>query len=119
MPDAQPPQADTRKKGILNRPRNGTAAKVVWWIMGIISATFLLMAALLGNTVLEAVAAQTRMFEAQAERLRVVETDVATIQVNRFTSSDGLELELRIMERIAATVIRIEGKIDTLTGNGG
>lgn len=119
MTDAQPPQAETRKKSVLNRPMNGTVRKVVWWIMGIISATFLLMAALLGNTVLEAVAAQTRMFEAHAERLRIVETKVATIEDSRFTSSDGMALEIRLMERIAATVIRIEAKIDLLRSNGG
>ena len=119
MTDAQPLQADTRKKGVLNRPINGAYAKVVWWIMGIISATFLLMAALLGNAMLEALRAQTRMNEAQAARLRIVETKVATIEDSRFTSSNGMALELRFHEAMFETVLRIEAKIDLLRSNGG
>lgn len=119
MDNAQPPQVQSKRKSVLNRQVNGTITKVVWWIMGIGGTVFLLLAGLLGNAVLDAMAAQVRVQEALADRLRMVETTVATIQTNRFTSIDGLELEMRLTERIAASVERIEKKIDLLDGGGG
>lgn len=118
MTDGQPPQAETKRKRNLNPKINGTLSKLVFAMLSIGGAVFLLMAGLVGNAVLDAVAAQVRVQEALADRLRVVETSVAEIKTNRFTSTEGLQLELRLTERIAESVDRIEAKIDRIDGGG-
>ena len=111
--EALPPRghyiATKLKELALVKPLNGQVGRILSWIMLLVSGVFLGMAGLLGNSVLDALAASRLADEAFATRLGIMETSIAVIEDTRFTKVDGLELELRLTERIANAVERIEG----------
>lgn len=126
MPDDQPPKADTKRKRNLNPEINGTLKKLVFTMLSIAGAIFLLMAGILGNVVLDAMKANTRRQEASAEvqealaeRLHLVEKDVIAIQSNLFTSVEGLQLELRLTQRISEAVETLATKIEGIKSQNG
>jgi len=95
---------------------NGQMGRVLAWVMVLISGVFLGMAALIGNSVLDALDAGRKADEAFAKQLGIVETAVAVIEDTRFTRADGLELELRLTERLAVAIERLEHGVNNGEG---